>query len=344
MALDQGRSLFGRGPAYSRAVTRISGSVAVVLLLALIASLTPWPSALLIRGVFEAGARALVDEMEPHVPDTPLVEDIGMPAGDGGGSIDRFSPADSTGPLPTVIWIHGGAWLSGSSADVRPYLRILASHGYTTIGLNYPLAPEAAYPTAVSGLNDILGWITAHAAELDVDPATIVLAGDSAGAQLASQLAALTTNPDYAHLMGIDPALSRDQLVATILHCGVYDLRAMADLTGVTAWGFKIALWGYTGTRDWSDTAAGATMSTIDAVTQDFPPTFISGGNGDRLTWLQSVPMGRELKARGVEVTELFWPAGHEPALPHEFQFHLDSVEAQTALTKTLAFLDSRTG
>lgn len=80
-------------------------------------------------------------------------------------------------------------------------------------------------------------------------------------------------------------------------------------------------------------------MSTVDFVTDAFPPTFLSGGNGDRLTWIQSVPMASALSNQGVDVTRLFWPAGHEPALPHEYQFHLDLPEAQTALTDTLAFL-----
>ena len=68
-------------------------------------------------------------------------------------------------------------------------------------------------------------------------------------------------------------------------------------------------------------------MSTIDFVTADFPPTFIGGGNGDGLTWLQGVPMSQRLRQEGVDVTTLFWPAEHTPALQHEYQFHLDLPE-----------------
>jgi len=245
--------------------------------------------------------------------------------------------------LPTVVWIHGGAWISGDKENVDPYLRILASHGYTTISVNYTIAPEAIYPTAVVQLNDALAYIVEHAAELNVDPDQIVLAGDSAGAQLASQLVAITTNSDYARLMGIRPALGENQLVAAILNCGVYDMKRMSDLTGIPAWGFKIALWGYTGTKNWSETYAGATMSTIDFVNSSFPPTFISGGNGDGLTWLQTVPMSAVLKDAGVDVDELVWPANHVPALPHEYQFHLDFKEARAALDRTLEFLATHT-
>jgi acetyl esterase/lipase len=78
-------------------------------------------------------------------------------------------------------------------------------------------------------------------------------------------------------------------------------------------------------------------------VTADFPPTYLSGGNGDGLTASQSVPLAKALRAAGVEVTDLFWPADHLPALPHEYQFHLRFPEAQEALTATVAFLRART-
>jgi acetyl esterase/lipase len=132
--------------------------------------------------------------------------------------------------------------------------------------------------------------------------------------------------------------------VGTVLHCGLYDLKAMAGATGIVGWGFKTALWAYTGDKNWSETPAGTTMSTIDFVTQAFPPTFISGGNGDGLTAGQSVRLAQRMRDAGVDVTSLFWPAGHEPALPHEYQFHLDFEEAYTALEGTVEFLDRVTG
>lgn len=315
-------------------------AIVLVLIVLLVLSATPWPSALLIRSVFERGAQATIDEMTPYIPDTPLQTQPGV-VYKPGSTFDVFSPEGTTAPLPTVVWIHGGAWISGAQRDVNPYLQIIAAEGYTTIGMSYPIAPEATYPTAVRDINEALAYIKAHAAELNVDTSRIVLAGDSAGAQLASQMTTLTVNPEYANLMGIEPALQKSELAATILHCGVYDLRAMADLSGIVAWGFKTSLWAYTGTKDWSATYAGATMSTIDFVTDDFPPTFISGGNGDGLTWLQSVPYRNRLKDAGVQVTELFWPATHEPELPHEYQFHLNFDEAREARDRTFAFLST---
>ena len=322
----------------------IVASIAVIgFLITWVLTLTPWPSAMAIRAVFEQGGTATAAEMDEHVPDVALTEQLGVPvdgeAADAGMTFDVFSPEDGDEPLPTVVWVHGGAWISGDSTNVDPYLRILAAEGYTTVGLNYTLGPEGVYPLAVHQLNDALETLDDRADEFRIDPDRIVLAGDSAGAQLASQLAALSTNPDYARLLSIDPALNAEQIVGVVLNCGVYDLDAMSELTGVGAWGLKVALWGYTGTKDWSQESSGTTMSTIDFVTSEFPATYISGGNGDALTWIQSLPMKDRLDELGVDVTSLLWPADHEPALPHEYQFHLDSEEAQAALVETLEFL-----
>ncbi|TQL47878.1 acetyl esterase/lipase [Homoserinimonas aerilata] len=327
-------------PRYTRGQKVFLGVAGTIALVAIILASSQWPSALLIRSVFELGGTATMKEMLPYIPDSGVSERLDLAYADAGPNttFDVFTPDSGTEPLATIVWIHGGAWISGSKEDVAPYLRILASHGYTTVGVNYPLGPETQYPQAFVSLNDALAHLIDNADDLRIDPHRIILAGDSAGAQLASQLAVLTTRSDYAELMGVTPALSRSQLDGIILNCGVYDLPAMGDLNGINAWGMKAALWAYTGTRDWSSTYASLTMSSIRFV-DEFPPSFVSGGNGDDLTWTQSVPMANALRDAGTDVTTLFWAAGHEPALGHEYQFHLDLPEAQEALQATLDYL-----
>jgi acetyl esterase/lipase len=330
---------------WHRTKVAVACVVGVAAIVAIIGSITPWPSAMIIRAVFTKGGDETAAEMDKYVTDTKLTEQLDVAYGDSGAdtTMDVFSPASATGPLPTIVWIHGGAWISGAKENVDPYLRILAAEGYTTIGVNYTIGPEGVYPLAVNQLNDALAYIDEHADELGVDPTQIVLAGDSAGAQLASQMATLITSTDYAEIMDITPSLKADQLVATVLNCGVYDLSALAQLDGIAGWGFKSAMWAYSGTKTWAEDSTGATMSTVDWVTADFPTTYISGGNGDGLTWLQSIPMAQRLDELGVDVTTQFWPAPHEPQLPHEYQFHLDLPDARTALQKTIEFLDAHT-
>lgn len=318
------------------------GVGAVVVALAIVCMVSPYPSMLLLRGAFDAGAKGIVAEMERNQPTLNIEaeRDIAYAQGSDDTRLDLFRPAASDEPLPAVVWIHGGAWVSGSKSSVAPYLEMIANDGYAAIGLGYSLSPEETYPTAFEQLNTALGYISKHADDLGVDPQRVILAGDSAGAQLASQLAVLVTNPHYAHFTGIDPAITAEQLDAVILHCGVYDLDAMADLTGPDGWGLKSALWAYTGTKRWSELASGSLMSTKEWATEDFPTTLISGGNGDGLTWIQSLPMSQTLRDEGVSVTELFFQADHEPALPHEYQFHLDLDDAKATYDSTIAFLD----
>lgn len=314
---------------------------AIIALVVVLFTATPWPSALLIRASFERGATKLSTEMSTHVPDVMLDEqrDISYDSSSSDARLDVYRPASAEEPLPVIVWVHGGAWISGSKDDVAPYLKKLAAEGYATVGVDYSLGPEANFPTAAAQVNEALGYISEHADELGVDAGRIILAGDSAGAQLASQAASLVTSPRYARTMGIQPTIKADQLDGIILHCGVYDLEAMANLTGVSAWSLKSALWAYTGMRSWSQFAPGALMSIENWVTEDFPPTFISGGNGDALTWSQSIPMAEAIAQQGVDVTEVFFSADHEPELPHEYQFHLDLDDAQRTYDKTVDYL-----
>lgn len=254
--------------------------------------------------------------------------------------LNWFCPEEALGALPVVIWIHGGAWISGSKEDVDPYLRMIASQGYTAVSLDYARAPEEKYPTALHQLNDALAFLSANASEFNIDPGRFVLAGDSAGAQLAAQLATAITSPLYARQLGITPGLTADQLTALVLHCGIYDVADIPSSSRLSGWGSRTALWSYLGDRDWSKTPGAAQMSVLNQVTKDFPATFISGGNSDALTETQSVPFADRLAKLGVAVEKLFYPPDAATELPHEYQFHMEFAESPKALAAAIHFLD----
>ena len=279
--------------------------------------------------------------MRDHAPDGGVKEHPGLAfeAGNRSGTLDLFVPETAGEPVPLVVWIHGGAWLSGGRNDVEPYLRILAAAGFAAAGVSYTLSPQAVYPQAVEELAAAVSFLQEQAAHYGVDPRRVVLAGDSAGAQLAAQLAVLATNPGYVRRTGLPSGLSRDDLRGVILHCGIYDVGSLVSLPGILGWGFRSALWAYSGKRDWSRTAAGRDISVLHDVTGTFPPAFITGGNGDHLTLTQSVPLAARLAQLKTDVRFRFWPRDHKPALPHEYQFHLNRPEGQLALAETLAFL-----
>ena len=307
-----------------------------------------WPSALLIRAVFDRDARRTRMEMERH--DTADVsERLGVSyaessrwgAGAADTTFDMFRPAgqSESALLPAVVWIHGGGWISGDRNNVRPYVRCIADAGFVAVSLNYSVAPEHPYPTALQQLDAALDHLIQHATAYRIDPERIVLAGDSAGANLASQLALLTTSPTYSDQVGLEPALHPGQLCGLVLNCGIYDVSGVADASGVGGWGFRVALRSYLGRRDWPDSPGADEMSTLMHLTADGPPIWVTGGNGDPLTASQSRPLAHALEQLGVDVTALFYEADHEPSLPHEYQFHLDLPDARAALVSTIDFL-----
>lgn len=308
------------------------------------ANRSPVPASRLIRVVFQRGGAALAVGMAAHVPDGVDTR-IGVPyrIGDQDALLDVFRPAGVREPLPLVVWVHGGAWVAGDKYDVAPYLAILAGTGRCVgVGLNYTRGPAGVHPLAIRQINDAFEFLTDQADRFGIDPTRIVLAGDSAGAQLASQFAAMVTEPTFAAEVGIAPVVSCGRLRGVLLHCGVYDLTRLGELTGLLGWAYDKIVWAYTGRRGLADNVAAAQMSTINTVTAAFPPTLITGGNGDALTATQSRPMADRLAALSVPVRTHFYPADRNPALGHEFQFDLDSEAGQEVLRSTLEFLVER--
>ena len=325
------------------------GLVVLVLTVFIWFRLSPWPGALIIRYVFEhnKGAHEVSQSLQVHEPKSGImaISDQQYKPDDKDAKLDVYTPerTDQSGEkLPVIIWTHGGAWLSGSKTDSGPYYKLLAQQGYTVITPNYSLAPEKTYPTPVHQLNAMYGYIQENAERFRADTNSIILAGDSAGSQLSAQMAALITNPAYAHEVGVVPTLKPEQLKGVVLMCGIYKMQELAypnpTLSKIIGWGDDVTVWAYSGTNNFSDPIIKQ-MSPYYHVTKEFPPTFISGGNADPLTDTQSKPFADELQSLGVGVTRLFYEPNHTPALPHEYQFNLDNADGKKALEQIIDFL-----
>ncbi len=175
--------------------------------------LSPWPSVLLIRYAFDQGAAEAAAAVAPHVPQGISARlGLSYAAGDHDALFDVFAPADVDSPLPAIVWVHGGGFISGSHSDLAGYLKVVAARGYVTFAVDYTLAPEAGFPTPVRQVNAALSHIAAHAGDFKIDPQRIFLAGDSAGAHIVAQSTLIISNPDYARRMQIEPGMARASL------------------------------------------------------------------------------------------------------------------------------------
>ncbi len=100
--------------------------------------------------------------------------------------IRTFRP-EGEGPLPIVVYLHGGGWMMGTLDSYDALLRTLANaSGAIVAGVEYRLAPEHRYPAALDDSLTAIGWLAEHAGELDGDGARIAVVGDSAGGNLAA--------------------------------------------------------------------------------------------------------------------------------------------------------------
>jgi acetyl esterase len=91
--------------------------------------------------------------------------------------------------LPVIIYFHGGGWASGSIATHDSLCRKLAKVSNTIVlSVGYGLAPEVKFPTPLEQGYAVLQWIVGNAIDLDIDINKIILAGDSAGATIATAL------------------------------------------------------------------------------------------------------------------------------------------------------------
>jgi acetyl esterase/lipase len=296
--------------------------------------LSPWPRALLLRQEFDEAGRQTVRKLAPHVPpDVTAILDQRYGT-DYRDRLDVFHPAGPPQPRLTVVWLHGGGWVAGSKDDIAPYARILAAKGFTVVAIDYALAPGAGYPTPVQQVNEALGYLVQEAERLQIDPSRIVLAGDSAGAQIALQLATLIAQPSYAELLHIAPTLGKGQLAGLLLYCGIYRMEPRDVDNKVLSTEF----WAYSGSRDFLNDKRFATAWVMDRLNGDFPPAFISVGSEDDLR-PQSIALADALEKQGVRVERLIFPTDTQPPLYHEYLFELDRPEAQQALERSAAFL-----
>ena len=108
---------------------------------------------------------------------------------------EAYAPAGAAGPLPCIVFLHGGGFYSGSVRVVRNPCRALAVFANAmVVNVDYTRAPEAAFPDAIQEGATVVRWLAANADELRIDVNRIGVAGDSAGGALAAGIAYFLRN------------------------------------------------------------------------------------------------------------------------------------------------------
>ena len=125
--------------------------------------------------------------------------------------ISVFRPAAPTQNAPCIYWLHGGGMVMGDRfANLDIPLDWLEQHGAVVVTIDYRLAPEVSGSTLVEDCYQGLLWIAAHARDLGIDPARIVVAGASAGGGLVAGMVLMARDSN-------GPAIAAQILICPML-------------------------------------------------------------------------------------------------------------------------------
>lgn len=109
--------------------------------------------------------------------------------------LDIYRRRDAVGPLPTIMYIHGGAFSMMSKDTHRVMAYLLAAQGYQVFNVNYRLGPVHTYPKPLKDVMAALEWILDNGASFGADTGRLAIMGESAGANLTASLAYCATHP-----------------------------------------------------------------------------------------------------------------------------------------------------
>jgi acetyl esterase len=263
-----------------------------------------------------------------------------------GGVPQRLDVYQPEGALPTprpgLIYLHGGAFAIGSKRSHRAVAVAYAAQGFVVFNVDYRLAPRWPYPAAAEDACAAWNWVLDHAREFGVDPGRIVLAGESAGANLALTvlLAACLRRPEpWASALfrrGVRP-------LAALLYCGFLQVSRPVRYrrAGVPGWAAHIAedaALSYLGpdvTGDDPQRALADPVCVVEALVGDvsLPPQFLAAGLEDPVT-PDSLRLAQALRRLGAPC------ALHEYAgETHAFHFMIWRRQARRCWQDSFDFL-----
>jgi len=206
-----------------------------------------------------------------------------------------YRPA-TPGPHPIVVYFHGGGWVLGDEQSDDPFCRdICRRSGMIVVSVGYRHAPEHRFPAAAEDGYAATRWIAEHAAELGGKPGPVLVAGWSAGGNIAAVTCQLARDRD-------GPQISGQLLVCPVTDC-MFDRPSYND----NATGYFVTrslmywFWGiYCSPADRIDPR----VSPLRGKLENLPPAFVATSEFDPLRD-EGVAYAEALAAAGVPVEQL---------------------------------------
>ncbi|TMR96268.1 alpha/beta hydrolase [Nonomuraea basaltis] len=248
------------------------------------------------------GARKVLDDLQAAPVAKPDVDEkwIIVPAGVGDVRVRIVKPAASSGPLPAVLYVHGGGWVLGNAGTHDRLVRELAvGTGAAVVFVEYDRSPEARYPVAIEQAYATAQWITRHGADEGLDASRLAVAGDSVGGNMSAALTLLAKrrgDVTFVHQSLYYPVTDAGQDTASY--------REFADGPYLTA---KAMAWFWDAYTTDPAQRAEITASPLRATLEDLaglPPAFVIVDENDVLRD-EGEAYARKLTAAGVPTTSV---------------------------------------
>ncbi len=148
--------------------------------------------------------------LQPEPEPVAEARDLAAPGPHGPIPLRLYRPDGAPGPLPGLIYYHGGGWLLGGLDSHDGVCRRFANAARcVVVSVDYRMAPEHKFPAAVDDCAAATAWAIGQAAMLGIDPARVAAGGDSAGGNLAAVMALMARDgslPKLAFQLLIYPA------------------------------------------------------------------------------------------------------------------------------------------
>ncbi len=216
--------------------------------------------------------------------------------------LDLYLPEAYGKPLPLVIWLHGGGWVTGERSPCP--LAILATRGYAVASVSYRLSRGGTvFPQPLHDCKAAVRWLRANAWRFGCDPERIGVIGSSAGGHLGALLGTVQDDPALEGSEGVTGVSSRVQAV-----CALFAPTDFVHLEEVEDdhWRINLVAKALLHGPPSADPLLAAAASPITHVTKDSAPFLFIHGTADRMVPpAQSERMHQALVLAGADSTLL---------------------------------------
>ena len=102
--------------------------------------------------------------------------------------LDLYLPERAAAPIPTILYLHGGAWSTGNKTVIEPVVLAQVARGYAVASADYRLSGTAVWPAQMHDVRAAMRWLRRNAAAHGLDPRRMFASGVSAGGHLVCML------------------------------------------------------------------------------------------------------------------------------------------------------------